>query len=68
MIRLLETLSESSIFMRFIISFAFAFCCMRASMVTSTSCSLHQQDEIPMVGEHMADKMRYDQQNGLGAK
>lgn len=37
-------------------------------MVTSTSCSLHQQDEIPMVGEHMADKMRYDQQNGLDAK
>lgn len=37
-------------------------------MVTSTSFSLHQQDEIPMVGEHMADKMRYDQQNGFDAK
>ena len=52
MIKLLETLSESSIFMRFIIYFSFAFCCMRASKVTSTSFSLPQQDEIPMVDEH----------------
>lgn len=52
MIKLLETLSESSIFMRFIIYFSFVFCCMKASKVTSTSFSLQQQDGIPMVDEH----------------